>query len=43
MFGRKSLFIFLLLVATVGFFSHWFIDSNPEQEKRSEVEAEGNL
>ena len=34
MFGRKPLFIFLLLVATVGFFGHWFIDSNPAQEKR---------
>ena len=34
MFGRKPLFIFLLLVATVGFLGYWFIDSNPEQEKR---------
>ena len=34
MFRRKPLFIFLLLVATVGFFGHWFIDLNPEQEKR---------
>lgn len=30
---RKPLLYFSIVVATVGFFGHWFIDSNPEQEK----------
>ena len=36
MFGRKPLLYFSIVVATVGFFGHWFIDSNPEQEKREQ-------
>ena len=31
---RKPLLYLSIVVATIGFFGHWFIDSNPEQEER---------